>query len=412
MNELPRQVLVQLVQKHGKAIAEDSRLCRGLLNDALRNEHRKEMNVLVHAVEAKVVSDLLTVTAAIPRPVLIGRLVQKLRDEKGTGETEAHWAVETWLLAFGMIADKQAGETKLIQFVREALDRTPGMLTQDDTAAANEMCKLHRIDKERAKQIVEEVREQWHKAHPPKQERKPGEIITNSLGMKFSWIPPGTFLMGSPKEEKQREDNETQHKVTLTKGFYMGVYTVTQEQYETVMGKNPSRFKGEKNLPVEQVSWEDCQEFIKKLREKDKKPYRLPTEAEWEYACRAGTKTPFHFGETISTDQVNYNGNFTYGDGKKGVFRKKTTPVGSFPANAWGLHDMHGNVLQWCEEWFADYPQKDVTDPQGAEKGQYRVLRGGSWFLNPQSCRSAGRDRVVPGGRGSNIGCRLCFCLD
>ena len=176
--------------------------------------------------------------------------------------------------------------------------------------------------------------------------------------------------MGSPKEEKERKDDEIQHKVTLTKGFYMGVYTVTQEQWQEVMGNNPSHFKGEKNLPVEHVSWDDCQEFIKKLREKDKKPYRLPTEAEWEYACRAGTTTPFHFGETISTDQANYNGNFTYGNGKKGVYREKTTPVGSFPANAWGLHDMHGNVWQWCQDWYGDYPQKDVVDPQGPEKGE------------------------------------------
>src|ERR1019366_1404201 len=154
--------------------------------------------------------------------------------------------------------------------------------------------------------------------------------------MKFVWIPPGNFVMGSPKEEKKRVDNETQHKVTLSKGFYMGVYRVTQEEWQAVMGKNPSTFKGEKNLPVEQVSWEDCQEFIKKLREKDKKPYRLPTEAEWEYSCRAGTKTPFCFGETISTDQANYNGSKIYGTGKKGVLRGKIIPVGSFPANAWG----------------------------------------------------------------------------
>ena len=139
--------------------------------------------------------------------------------------------------------------------------------------------------------------------------------------------------------------NETQHKVTLSKGFYMGVYTVTQEQWQEIMGNNPSGFKGEKNLPVETVSWDDCQEFIKKLRKKDKKLYRLPFEAEWEYACRAGTTTPFHFGETISTDQANYNGEVIYGNGKKGVNRKKTTSVGSFPANAFGLHDMHGNVM-------------------------------------------------------------------
>jgi formylglycine-generating enzyme required for sulfatase activity len=178
------------------------------------------------------------------------------------------------------------------------------------------------------------------------------------------------------------------------------------------MGNKPSFFKGEKNLPVETVSWDDCQAFIKKLREKDKKPYRLPTEAEWEYCCRAGTTTPFHFGETISTEQANYDGGFTYGDGKKGVYRKKTTPVGSFPANAWGLHGMHGNVFQWCEDWYADYPQKDVSDPQGPEKGQSRVLRGGSWNLNPWNCRSAARYWGEPGYRDDVCGLRVCFCLD
>ena len=192
----------------------------------------------------------------------------------------------------------------------------------------------------------------------------------------------------------------------------MGVYPVTQEQWQAVMGNNPSHFKGEKNLPVEQVSWDDCQEFIKKLREKDKKPYRLPTEAEWEYACRAGTTTPFHFGETISTDQANYNGEVVYGNGKKGVYRKKTTPVGSFPANAWGFHDMHGNVWQWCQDWYGDYPQKDVVDPQGPEIGEYRVLRGGSWSSPPQLCRSAFRAGDLPRSHNDGFGFRICFFVE
>jgi len=249
----------------------------------------------------------------------------------------------------------------------------------------------------------------------PSQPKDNLKYVTNDLGMKFVWIPPGTFMMGSPKEEEGRLDNETQHKVTLTKGFYMGVYTVTQEQWQEVMGNNPSRFKGEKNLPVDSVSGTDCQEFIKKLREKDKdkKAYRLPTEAEWEYACRAGTTTPFHFVETISTDQANYYGEVVYGNGKKGVYRKKTTPVGTFPANAWGLHDMHGNVLQWCQDWYAaEYPKNDVTDPQGPEKGEERVLRGGSWNFLPVYCRSAVRCWNGPGRRFVIYGCRLCFCLD
>jgi formylglycine-generating enzyme required for sulfatase activity len=252
---------------------------------------------------------------------------------------------------------------------------------------------------------VPDANDEKPKKHPPKN-------FTNSLGMKFVWIPPGTFMMGSPKEEEGRFDKETPHKVTLTKGFYMGVHTVTQEQWKEVMGTNPSEFKGEKNLPVEQVLWDECHEFVKKLREKDKKPYRLPSEAEWEYACRAGTKTPFHFGENISTDQANYNGKFIYGTGKKSFYRAKTTPVGSFPANAWGLFDMHGNVWQWCQDMYGEYPQKDVVDPTGPEKGQFRVLRGGSWSADPGLCRSASRDRTVPGFRYRRLGFRICFSVE
>ncbi len=235
--------------------------------------------------------------------------------------------------------------------------------------------------------------------------------VANSIGMKFVWMPPGTFVMGSPEEEKGVKRDETQHKVTLTRGFYMSVHTVTQEQWQAVMGNTPSYFKGEKNLPVEQVSWDDCQAFIKKLRETDKKPFRLPTEAEWEYACRAGTTTPFHFGETISTDQANYNGD-TYANGKAGVNRGKTTPVGSFPANAWGLHDMHGNVFQWCQDWKGGYPPNDVVDPPGPDAGNARIVRGGSWFFSPESCRSGSRDFAAPDLRAWWLGFRVSFSLD
>jgi formylglycine-generating enzyme len=236
--------------------------------------------------------------------------------------------------------------------------------------------------------------------------------FTNSIGMKFVWIKPGSFMMGSPKEEKKRIGNENQHKVTLIRGFYMGVYTVTQEQWQEVMGNNPSCFKGEKNLPVDSVTWDNCQEFIKKLRTKDRKLYRLPTEAEWEYSCRAGTKTPFYFGQTISTEHANFNGNFTYGNGKQGAYRGKTTTVGIFSANAWGLHDMHGNVSQWCQDWYGDYPQKDVVDPTGPEKSKLRVLRGGSWLINPEHCRSAYRLGTEPGYRFHDFGLRVCFFLE
>lgn len=242
-------------------------------------------------------------------------------------------------------------------------------------------------------------------------ETPPPKNFTNSIGMKFVWIAPGNFVMGSPPGEKEREQIEVQHKVTLTKGYFMGVHLVTQAQWQEVMGNNPSQFKGE-NHPVDSVSWQDCQAFVKALREYDKKPYRLPTEAEWEYACRAGTTTAFHFGDTISTDQANYNGEIINGIGKQGKFRNGTVAVGSFPANAWGLHDMHGNLLQWCQDWNGDYPPNDVVDPQGTDGKRGRVLRGGSWKHGPKYCRSAFRGWNSPDFRYHAFGFRVCFGVD
>jgi formylglycine-generating enzyme required for sulfatase activity len=179
------------------------------------------------------------------------------------------------------------------------------------------------------------------------------------------------------------------------------------------MGNNPSHFKGEKNLPVEMVSWDDCQEFIKKLRQKDKKPYRLPTEAEWEYSCRAGTTTRFHFGDDISPEQANYAGGIPGPQGRFPIdgknFRGKTTPVGSFPANAWGLHDMHGNVCQLCQDWYGDYPEKNVVDPQGPETGKSRVRRGGSWSMPSVLVTAFTRAQEVPSFRSRFTGFRVCF---
>ncbi len=244
------------------------------------------------------------------------------------------------------------------------------------------------------------------------QEKTQPSAFTNSLGMKFVWIAPGSFKMGSAKSEKERKDDEYQHTVTLTKGFYMGIYTVTQEEWTAIMGKNPSKFTDGKNLPVEQVSWSECQEFIKKLQEKEKKSYRLPTEAEWEYACRAGTTTPFSFGETLSAEQANYNGKYVYGEGKTGTYREKTMPVGSFPPNAWGLFDMHGNVWQWCEDWYDEqFTKKDSTDPLSTT-GEVRSIRGGSWIDNPRECRSAFRGGCKPTLKHSLIGLRLCLNME
>jgi formylglycine-generating enzyme required for sulfatase activity len=232
--------------------------------------------------------------------------------------------------------------------------------------------------------------------------------FTNSLGMRFVWVPPGSFRMGSPAGEHERRPDETPHTVTLTRGFYLGVHPVTQAQWRAVMDSMPSRFSGD-DRPVERVSWEDCQAFCARMARLDGNPYRLPTEAGWEYGCRAGTTTPFHFGEALATDQANFDGNDVYRPGEKGEFRRETTAVGLFAANAWGLYDLHGNVFEWCSDWYGPYPDEDAVDPAGPAEGSFRVLRGGSWFSAPWYCRSAYRYWADPSFGDAHIGCRICF---
>lgn len=267
--------------------------------------------------------------------------------------------------------------------------------------------------------------------------------FSNSVGLKFVFIPPGSFLMGSPIEEKNRETDEALHQVIITKGFYLGVTPVTLKQFDHFVQSTGYRTTGEKdggiyigngndhfilsirktwkkpkfsqeeNHPAVGLSWDDCVEFIIWLRslENNKSAYRLPTEVEWEYACRAGTITPFSFGEVISTDLANYCGKYVYGGGPKGKYRKKTTPVDSFPPNAWGLYDMHGNVCEWCQDLYWDYPMEGRKSNKCIQIGNYRVLRSGSWYGLPAQCRSAYRCAANPTFRSNRTGFRLCFPL-
>ena len=215
----------------------------------------------------------------------------------------------------------------------------------------------------------------------------------------FRWIGPGEFLMGSPGNEPERYADELQHKVILTRGYWLADTACTQALWEAIMGNNPSGFKGAK-LPVEKVSWKDCREFMLRINEQiPSLELRLPTEAEWEYACRAGTTTPFSFGETITTNQVNYDGNYPYNKGPRGEYREKTVEVKSLPPNPWGLYEIHGNVFEWCQDWFTDYSKETAIDPQGSETGSLHVLRGGRWYYSARLTRSACRGRDGPDSR-------------
>jgi formylglycine-generating enzyme required for sulfatase activity len=237
-------------------------------------------------------------------------------------------------------------------------------------------------------------------------------MVLNYQGVRqrFRWIAPGTFKMGSPETESERYEDEVLHSVTLTQGFWLADSACTQALWTAVMSENPSRFQDDINNPVENVNWEDAQRFIARLNEAIPDLHaRLPSEAEWEYACRAGTSTPFSFGENITPVQVNYDGNYPYADGAKGLNRQKTVAVKSLPPNAWGLYEMHGNVWEWCADLFGDYAPEAAVDPSGPEEGSYRVLRGGSWFIYGGYARSAPRHRYDPALRDDGIGFRLAL---
>jgi formylglycine-generating enzyme required for sulfatase activity len=244
--------------------------------------------------------------------------------------------------------------------------------------------------------------------------RSPGsaEYFTQDLSKNVTLdmvaIPGGRFQMGS----NENDDEKPIHSVTV-ESFFIGKYPVTQAQYEAIMGNNPAHFKGAQR-PVEQVSWDKAVEFCDRLSQKTGKSYRLPSEAEWEYACRAGTTTPFSFGETITTDLVNYDGNYPYGEAPKGTYRKETTDVGSFPANTFGLYDMHGNVWEWClDRWHENYQGAPIdgsawlTENDNRYQNESRLLRRGSWDGNPRYCRSAFRVRDRRDLQFDYIGCRV-----
>jgi formylglycine-generating enzyme required for sulfatase activity len=247
--------------------------------------------------------------------------------------------------------------------------------------------------------------------------------ITDAVGIKLRRLPAGAFIMGSPTFETERQPCEgPQHSVEVTRPFYLGVYPVTQRQYEEVTGANPARFHpgngGSPEHPVERVSWEEAVAFCRLLTERTEVArwggvYRLPTEAEWEYACRAGSATLFHGGDVLSSREANFNGYYPCGRSARGPYLERTSAVGSYPPNAWGLYDLHGNVWEWCADWFAEdyYRQAPEKDPRGPAAGAKRVLRGGAWYYYGWFCRSAFRYRRRPEERLDSAGFRVALEL-
>jgi formylglycine-generating enzyme required for sulfatase activity len=233
------------------------------------------------------------------------------------------------------------------------------------------------------------------------------QTFTNTIGMKFVLIPAGTFTMGSPDSDTDAySDEKPAHQVTISQPFYMGTCEVTQAQWKAIMGDNPSSFKGDDNRPVEEVSWEDAQQFIQKLNEREGVTrYRLPTEAEWEYAARAGTTTRYSFGNDVSL-LATYGWYYDNSGVRFIFFGGSTKSVGQLRPNPWGLYDMHGNVREWVQDWYGPYSAAPVTDPSGPATGAHRVIRGGSWGVTARYARSAARGGSPPGLRRGHLGFR------
>ena len=483
MHDIPRQKLSELLAKHGPDLCDDTRRLEGLLKDVLRNEYRRETNVLVSALREGVVHELRASTSGMPLAALAAKLTRQMCDNLALDEAAACWSVESWALALGIeitqpnvVPTVQVPKTKATgptpktsnpsvgvdlaaialqhreaarrdqekaadveaiasQIAREAkanavpVEKEAKRLAEQtrDFAAAAQMlekidprwrdAKLYEticLDRDRVAELDANIQNAVLKGRlsflrsrvsallklQPKRDdmRRLLEVLpdepelakefTNSIGMKFVLVEPGEFMMGSNEANNEKPP----HLVEITQPFYLGVYPVTQAEYQAVMGTNPSHFKGNARLPVEQVSWDDAVVCAQKLSQLSAEQahgltYRLPSEAEWEYACGAGSTGKWCFGNNESL-----LGEYAWFDKNS---EKRSHPVGEKKPNAWGLHDMHGNVWEWCQDYYdanAYKKHSDITQhPHVVESGSSRVLRGGSWDIHAANCRSAFR---------------------
>ena len=344
--------------------------------------------------------------------------MKDLQEKLGLTDLEASAIREKALEPYG-IYKKNIDKYRL--FLPDFVDEQGYPLNEK---AKNELKKLQQyygLRYEDAVRLEKEQEVEYQKRQAEKLlQQQEAKLFTENLGngvvLEMVAIPGGKFLMGSPENEPERYNSESpQHTVTV-QPFFMGKFLVTQSQWAVVaalkkvnidLNPEPSNFKGA-NRPVEKVSWDDAIEFCARLSNKTGKTYRLPSEAEWEYACRAGTTTPFYFGETITTDLANYDGNYTYNSGTKGEYRQQTTDVEKFPPNPFGLFDMHGNTWEWCQDaWHENYKGAPTDGSPGVSENDNRLERGGSWGDSARACRSAFRGHLALDSGLDGVGFRV-----
>lgn len=415
LNEYPRQQLQKLITQFGHAVCDDPKRCEAILRD-LCPEYRRETNLLVAALKEKAVADLLKSSAAIPSSLQINQLAQRLHDNLGIAEHFALWAIESWALALGLLHPTKTSSCKDLTGFKNLSGLNTALAPKTSLTTAQLQPQAAPISK-----FTNTLAKLFN--YPLKNASASTPMIYPAIffhdkfrngkpAIKMVRITGGRFLMGSPEDEIGRYTIEREHEIYIP-DFILGQYAVSFAEYDVFVkatsGRKPSdNGWGRGSRPVINVSWKDALSYAAWLSEQTGFLYRLPTEAEWEYACRAGTTTPFATGEFISTEQANFNGSLDYGtEAQEGQHRKQTVEVGSFAANQFGLYDMHGNVWEWTASCYSENYNGAETQCFDVNTDTYRMLRGGSWVNTKRSIRSASRIRRDANDRADFIGFRL-----
>ncbi len=403
LNDYPRQQLSVLITRFGREVCTDSRRCEAILRD-LCPHFKRETHLLVAAIKEQVVADLLLSNPMLPHALQIQQLAQRLHDNLGISENFALWAVESWALAFEMIEQPSPLSVNVSADIAQKQHKKTTSLSQMSASFSKLLAFLPK------KKFLEQP------ITPAKTIHYPATFFQDKFkqgkpAIRLVRLRGGSFLMGSPRSETGRYSIERLHEVTVA-GFILGQYPVTFAEYDVFVKATGYRKPhdngwGRGNQPVIDVSWHDALAYAHWLSVQTGYHYRLPTEAEWEYACRAGTQTAFATGDSIRTEQANFNGSLDYGQEPLGKDLKQTIEVGSFAANPFGLYDMHGNVWEWTASSYSENYTGEELHCAVPETDNYRMLRGGSWVNTKRSLRSASRIRRDANDRADFIGFRL-----